>query len=166
MDIGCGEGYLTIEVARWANRVTAVDRSPTVLARARELASRRRVSNISWKRGDIERLPLEAESVDLALLSQTLHHAPHPERALAEAARVLKPGGRVLVLDLRPHEEDWVRDKLGDRWLGFSDDRLKAMLADAGFTRITTATGARRPGDPFSVVVACATRTRPRKAKE
>jgi SAM-dependent methyltransferase len=162
VDIGCGEGYLTVEVARWANQVTAVDRSPAVLARARELAARRRLTNIVWKKGDVEKLPLDSSSVDLALLSQALHHAPHPGRALAEAARVLKTGGRVLVLDLRPHEEDWVRDKLGDQWLGFSDERLKALLADAGFSGITTITGARRAGDPFSVVVACAMKKRNR----
>lgn len=162
VDIGCGEGYLTVEVARWAHRVTAVDRSPAVLARARDLAARRRVHNITWKKGDVERLPIDAASMDLALLSQTLHHAPHPERALAEAARVLKPGGRALILDLRPHDEGWVREKLGDRWLGFADEQLQTLLTDAGFSGITTATGARRTGDPFSVVVACAVKQRNR----
>lgn len=161
VDIGCGEGYLTVEIARWANRVIAVDRSPAVLTRARDLAARRRLTNITWKKGDVERLPIEAGTMDLALLSQTLHHAPHPERAAAEAARILKPGGRVLVLDLRPHEEAWVREKLGDRWLGFSDEQLTRLLTDAGFSGVITATGARRTGDPFSVVVACATKTKP-----
>lgn len=164
VDIGCGEGYLTIEVARWARRVIAIDRSPAVLARARDLAARRHVTNIVWKKGDVEKLPLEAASMDLALLSQTLHHAPHPARAVAEAARVLRPGGRVLLLDLRPHEESWVRDKLGDRWLGFSDEALERLLEDAGFTGIRTTTGARHAGDPFSVVVACATKGRQRAA--
>jgi ArsR family transcriptional regulator len=104
-DIGCGEGYLTIEASRWASRVIAVDRSPLVLKRARALASRRRVHNGIWKRGELERLPIRDASVDVALLSQALHHAPHPTRALAEAARIVTPGGRVLVLDLRAHDE-------------------------------------------------------------
>src|SRR5262245_42884490 len=120
-DLGCGEGYLTIEAARWAKRVVAVDRSEVVLARARDLGRRRRVTNVEWKRGDLERLPIRDQSVDVALLSQALHHAASPARAIAEAARITVPLGRVLVLDLREHQEDWVRSKLGDRRLGFSD---------------------------------------------
>jgi ArsR family transcriptional regulator len=153
-DIGCGEGYLAIEAARWARRVIAIDRSPDVLARGRALASRRRVSNIVWKRGLLERLPLKDQSVDLAFFSQALHHADDPARALDEARRVLRPGGRVLVLDLREHGEAWVRSKLGDRWLGFDDDRLRGLLTDAGFEAVGVRVGSRRPGDPFTVLVA------------
>ena len=91
-DIGCGEGYLTVEASRWASRVIAVDRSAVVLKRARALATRRRVRNVIWKRGELEKLPLRDASVDVALLSQALHHAPDPARALAEAARVVVPG--------------------------------------------------------------------------
>src|SRR5262245_14331136 len=105
VDIGCGEGYLTVEVARWARRVVAIDRSPAVLARAKALAGRRRATNIAFKRGDIDRLPLETASADVALLSQTLHHASDPARALAEAVRVVRPGGKVLLLELREHRE-------------------------------------------------------------
>jgi ArsR family transcriptional regulator len=131
VDIGCGEGYLTIEVARWARRVLAIDRSASVLARAKALAARRRASNITFKRGDLERLPLDDATVDVAVLSQALHHAADPARAAAEAVRVLRPGGRLLVLDLRAHEEAWVREKLGDRHLGFTEDQLQELLADA-----------------------------------
>ena len=127
-DLGCGEGYLTIEVARWAGRVIAVDRSVEVLRRARELARRRRATNIIWKRGDLERLPIRDAAVNVALLSQALHHAHSPSAALAEAARIVVPGGRVLVLDLRAHDEAWVRTRLDDRWLGF-DDRQSAQPA-------------------------------------
>ena len=87
----------------------AVDRSPVVLKRARALATRRRVRNVIWKRGDLDKLPMRDGSVDVALLSQALHHAADPARALAEAARIVVPGGRVLVLDLREHDEAWVR---------------------------------------------------------
>src|SRR2546430_2325356 len=100
-DLGCGEGYLTIEASRWASRVIAVDRSDAVLKRARALARRRRVSNVIWKRGELDQLPIADESVDVALLSQALHHAQNPARAIAEAVRVTVAGGRVLVLDLR-----------------------------------------------------------------
>jgi len=154
VDIGCGEGYLTVEVARWAHRVIAIDRSPAVLARAKALAGRRHATNITFKRGELDRLPLESASVDVALLSQTLHHAANPAQALAEAVRVLRPGGRVLVLDLRGHDEQWVRDKLGDRHLGFSDEALAALLESAGLTGVKVTVGSRGTGDPFTVLVA------------
>src|SRR6478735_3036131 len=84
-DLGCGEGYLTIEAARWAKRVTAIDRSADVLARGKELARRRGVKNITWKRGDLQKVPIEDASMDLVLLSQALHHAEEPRATLAEA---------------------------------------------------------------------------------
>jgi SAM-dependent methyltransferase len=158
VDIGCGEGYLTIEVARWARRVVAIDRSPAVLARAKALAGRRKASNITFKRGELDRLPLENGSVDVALLSQALHHATDPDRAVLEAVRVVRPGGKVLVLDLRAHEETWVREKLGDRHLGFADDHLAGMLTRAGLTDVKVSVGSRRSGDPFTVLVASGTR--------
>jgi ArsR family transcriptional regulator len=157
-DLGCGDGYLTIEMARWAKHVTAVDQSKDVLARGRELAKRRRLTNITWKRGDLERVPIPDASIDIALLSQALHHAEHPDRALAEASRILKPGGRVLVLDLREHEQAWVKSKLGDRWLGFSEDQLRSLLGATGFADTTVRTGARRSADPFAVLIAAGTR--------
>ena len=153
-DLGCGEGYLTIEASRWAARVIAVDRSAAVLKRARALATRRRVRNVIWKRGELERLPLRDGSVDVALLSQALHHAKDPARATAEAARVVVDGGRVLVLDLREHEERWVRDRLGDRWTGFKDDELKKLLEQAGLEQVRVNVGARSIGDPFTVLIA------------
>ena len=125
----------TVEAARWAARVVAVDRSDVVLERARALARRRRVSNVVWKRGELEKLPIKDAAVDVALLSQALHHASSPARAIAEAARIAVPGGRVLVLDLREHQEDWVRAKLGDRTLGFKDEDLKRMMIDGRSAR-------------------------------
>ena len=157
-DLGCGEGYLTMEAARWASRVIAVDRSELVLKRARALARRRRVSNVIWKKGELERLPVQDESVDVAMLSQALHHAQNPVRAIAEAVRVTVPGGRVLVLDLRQHQEEWVRGKLGDRRLGFDDEELKRMLAGAGLSDVRVGVGARKSGDPFTVLIASGTR--------
>jgi len=153
-DLGCGEGYLTIETARWARRVIAIDRSAEVLARARALGARRKVRNVTWKRGDLERVPIDDQSVDVALVSQALHHAEHPDRALGEVHRILRPGGRIVVLDLREHGESWVRATLGDRWLGFSDDALRALLAGAGFRDLVVRVGARRAGDPFAVLIA------------
>lgn len=158
-DLGCGEGYLTIEASRWASKVIAVDRSTAVLDRAKELATRRRVLNVTWKKGELEKLPIEDASVDVALLSQALHHASDPARAIAEAARIVVPGGRVLVLDLREHGETWVRERLGDRWTGFSEEKLRGLLRDAGLEQIKVTVGARRTGDPFTVLIASGVKT-------
>ncbi len=111
---------------------------------------------MTWKRGDIEKLPLAEASVDVALLSQTLHHAADPGRAVLEAARVLRPGGRVLVLDLRAHDEEWVRARLGDRWQGFAEDALTGWLTAAGLETPRVHVGARGAGNPFVVLVASA----------
>jgi SAM-dependent methyltransferase len=157
-DLGCGEGYLTIEAARWAAQVIAVDRSETVLDRARALASRRRVDNVVWKRGELDKLPIRDSTVDVALLSQALHHAANPARAVAEAARITVPGGRVLILDLREHREEWVRAKLGDRTLGFAEGELKRMLVDGGLGHVRVGVGARKAGDPFTVLIASASK--------
>ena len=153
-DLGCGEGYLTVETARWAKHVTAVDRSSGVLTRARALAARKKLSNITWKKGELEKLPIDTSTIDVALLSQALHHAATPAKALEEAARILKPGGRLLILDLRPHDETWVREKLGDQWFGFSDEHLSGLLTRAGFTDVRVTLGARRTNDPFAVLLA------------
>ncbi len=157
-DLGCGDGYLTIETARWARRVVAIDRSREVLGRGRELAARRGVDNITWKRGDLESLPLEDASADVALLSQALHHVEDPPLALREAARILRPGGRILILDLRRHDQEWVRDRLGDRVLGFEDEELAAMLKEAGLSDVRVRVGARLDGDPFIVLIAAGTK--------
>ena len=98
--------------------------------------------------------------MDVALLSQALHHAPIRRWRSSEAARILRPGGRVLILDLRPHDETWVRDKLGDRWFGFSDDQLAGLLAKAGFSDVKVTLGARRTNDPFAVLLAIGTKHR------
>ncbi|MCM3879898.1 MAG: metalloregulator ArsR/SmtB family transcription factor [Vicinamibacterales bacterium] len=153
-DLACGEGYLSVEAARWARGVVGIDRSPDVLKRAKALAERRGVRNITWKRGEIEKLPLADHSVDIALLSQALHHAVEPARAVVEAVRILRPGGQLLVLDLREHDQSWVRDRVGDRWLGFKDDALERMLKSAGLADVAVRIGARLAGDPFTVLVA------------
>jgi SAM-dependent methyltransferase len=159
-DLGCGEGYLTIETSRWASTVIAVDRSESVLARARALGRRRRATNVTWRRGELEKLPIDDESVDVALLSQALHHASDPGRAIAEAARITAPGGRVLILDLREHHEEWVRAKLGDRALGFQEEQLVAMLLACGLEQPRTRIGSSRAGDPFAVLIAAASKPR------
>jgi len=129
-----------------------------VLARAKALAARRKCGNITWKKGELEQVPIETGSMDVALLSQALHHASEPTAAISEALRILKPGGRLLILDLRPHDETWVREKLGDRWFGFSDEHLSGLLTRAGFSDVRVALGARRTNDPFAVLLAVGTK--------
>jgi len=157
-DLGCGEGYLTIEASRWAKRVVAVDSAAGVLTRARALAARRRVSNVVWKRGRLEKLPIASASMDLALLSQALHHADDPTMALKEACRVLRRGGKLLLLDLREHDQTWVRSTLGDRWLGFDEAQLRNWLTAAGFSDVVVRVGSGQAGDPFTVLIGVATK--------
>ena len=154
-DLGCGEGMLSIEASRWASKVTAVDLSPEALKRAKSMAKEKGARNIVWRRGDIEDLPLESGSIDVALLSQALHHAKEPPRAIREAGRILTPGGTLLLLDLKEHREEWVR-RLGDRWLGFDESTLRKMVRRAGLTDVRLEIGARKRGDPFQVIVASA----------
>jgi len=164
-DLGCGEGYLALEASRWASKVIAVDVSDQALARARSLAESKGARNIAYRKGDIEDLPLEDGSVDVALLSQALHHAKEPLRAVREASRILTPGGTLLLLDLKAHREEWVK-KLGDRWLGFDEQSLRGMLREAGLGDVRLEIGARKRGDPFQVIVASANKESPQRHKE
>jgi ArsR family transcriptional regulator len=158
VDIGCGDGYLTLETARWARHVIGIDRSDEVLDRAKALANRRRVSNVEWRKGDLLRLPLHDASVDVALLSQALHHASDPERAVTEATRVLRPAGRLVVLDLRQHDQAWVRQRFGDQQLGFSNGELQTLLRGAGLDNVRVQVGASKTGDPFTVLIGSGTK--------
>jgi ArsR family transcriptional regulator len=157
-DLASGEGYLSIEIAQWAKKVYAVDRSSRSLSRAKERAKQAGVSHISYKRGEIEKIPLESRSVDVAVFSQSLRHAKDPSRALREAQRILVPGGSVLLLELRKHREEWVQDRLGDQWLGFGEKELGSLLRKAGFNQVKSQSGSHRRGDPFKVMVVSARR--------
>jgi ArsR family transcriptional regulator len=152
-DLGCGEGYLALEAARWAKHVIAVDVSERALEGAKALAQARSIKNLQFRKGEIEDLPLDDGSVDVALLSQALHHAKDPVRAIREAARVLAPGGTLLLLDLKSHKEEWVK-KLGDKWMGFDEESLRKMMKDAGLKDLQLEIGASKRGDPFQVIVA------------
>lgn len=158
IDLGCGEGYLTLEVSRWARHVVAVDHSREMLQKARKLAKKHHAANISWKHGKLEKLPLKSAAFDVALMAQVLHSVTDPAPALKEARRVLAPGGKLLIQELRTHQESWVRERFGDVRLGFSEDELKALLRSAGFSEIRLDVGAKRRGDPFTILIGCARR--------
>jgi ArsR family transcriptional regulator len=156
-DIGCGEGHLTLEIARWARHVTGIDRSDDVLERAKAMGERRQAENVTWRKGDLARVPLRDESIDLALFSQSLRYATDPERVLAETSRVLRPGGRVMILELKQHDQAWVQARFGDRRAGFAPSELEALLQGAGFRGVRLSIGAAQRGNPFVVVIASAT---------
>jgi ArsR family transcriptional regulator len=162
-DLGCGDGYLTLEVARWARRVIAVDKSKGMLRRARNLARKHDVRNIRWQLGRMEKLPLEKESVDCVLMSQVLHSLKDPARGLSEAYRILKPDGVLLFQELRTHQEEWVKSKLGDVWLGFDEKELRNYLEETRFTKVHLDIGSKRKGDPFIVLIGCARKRSMRK---
>lgn len=135
-DLGAGEGALSQLLARRARSVIAVDGSQKMVDFAADLARRNGLENIEFRLGDLEALPISDSSVDLALLSQALHHAAHPERAVREAARILRPGGRIAVLDLKKHSFEEARELYADRWLGFSEVELDELLEGAGLTGV------------------------------
>ena len=132
-DLGSGEGTLSLLLAGRAESVIGIDSSEKMIAYSQSAAERAGVRNIEFRLGDLEELPLRDASVDLALLSQSLHHALHPQRALQEAWRILRPGGRVVILDLQRHTFEEARDLYADVWLGFTQSELVQFLAKARF---------------------------------
>jgi len=158
VDLGIGDGLLTLMLAEVAESVTAVDLSPLMLEQLDVRARRRGITNIATVEGDIEDLPIEARSFDVAVLSQALHHAQAPERALVEAKRVLVPGGRVLVIDLLAHTEEWVRERLQHAHLGFTEHDLERHMLAAGFQDVRVERAARDPQPPhFMTLLASGT---------
>lgn len=128
VDIGCGEGDIAIILSGGCQKVTAIDQSKRMIEQLQSRMRDENIDNIEPREGDMEHLPLESNCADLVLMSQVLHHAPSPEEAVKEAARILKPGGRLLVIDLAAHDQDWVRERYGDLWLGFQPSRVASWL--------------------------------------
>ena len=147
-DLGAGEGVISQLLARNAEFVHAIDNSEKMVEFGRKLAEQHGIRNLEYKLGDLEDVPLDDASVDIALLSQALHHAQHPEKALAEAFRILRPGGRVVLLDLRRHTFEKARDLYADYWLGFSENALADMLAKAGFKGVSVEVVSREVQEP------------------
>lgn len=157
-DFGCGTGVLSVAIARWARHVVAIDQSATALAQARSRAQRAGVKNINFLQEDLHQLSLPEGKQDLVVISQSLHHVEEPERVLGEAARILCPGGRVVVLELLPHEERWVVERLGHRHLGFAPQALEDGLKRAGFVQTACEAYGRDGNAPFRVFMLTAVR--------
>jgi len=156
-DLGAGEGTLSQLLAQRAEKVIAVDNSPKMVEFGAQLALDHGLPNLEYRLGDIENPPIETASVDLAILSQALHHAEHPQRAIAEAFRILKPGGRLIILDLLQHSFEQAHELYADLWLGFPEVEIVRMLETAGFSAIETAVVDREPNPPhFQTLLATA----------
>ncbi len=156
-DIGAGEGTLALLLAQTAEKVIAVDSSSKMVEYGSGVAERNGIANLEYRLGDMEEVPIETEAVDMVLLHQTLHHALHPAQALAEAWRILRPGGRVVLLDLHKHDVEEARDLYGDVWLGFSQAELLTLLQGAKFTQITLSIVDKTPEPPhFETLMAIA----------
>ena len=138
-DLGAGEGTLSQLIAQRAKKVIAVDNSEKMVKFGQNLAKENGLPNLEYRLGDIESPPIDDSSVDLAILSQALHHAEHPPKALSEAHRILKPGGRLIVLDLLQHTFEKARELYFDTWLGFPEAELAEMITSAGFSEVETA---------------------------
>jgi ArsR family transcriptional regulator len=136
-DVGAGEGTLSLLLARSAERVIAVDSSERMVEYGAGLAERNGIANLEYRLGDMEDLPIDSGSVDMVLMHQTLHHALHPKRAVGEAWRVLRPGGRIVVLDLLRHDFESARELYADVWLGFSQVDILELLEGAGFRNVS-----------------------------
>ncbi|MBV8819779.1 MAG: methyltransferase domain-containing protein, partial [Acidobacteriaceae bacterium] len=154
-DLGAGEGTLSQLLAERAREVIAVDNSEKMVEFGARLAREHGVQNLFYRLGDLESLPIEDASVDLAIFSQSLHHAPHPQRAVAEAFRILRPAGRVVVLDLLRHHFEEAREMYADLWMGFSEVDVKAYLEDTGFRTVHTSVVHREQEPPhFETILA------------
>jgi ArsR family transcriptional regulator len=147
-DLGAGEGLLSELLAKRCKKVIAVDNSEKIVAFGAAKAKKNNLKNLEFRLGDLENPPIEQDSVDLVILSQALHHAKEPGKAIAAAHRILKTGGQLMILDLARHQFEQAHDQYGDRWLGFAESELHAWLESAGFKRIEINVVAREEQPP------------------
>jgi ArsR family transcriptional regulator len=154
-DLGSGEGLLSELLARRCKRVIAVDNSEKIVAFGAAKAKKNNLKNLEFRLGDLQNPPIEPESVDLAILSQALHHAVEPGKTILAAYKLLKPGGQLMVLDLAKHTFERAHELYGDRWLGFAESDLHRWLEEAGFKKIEINIVAREEQPPhFETVLA------------
>lgn len=130
-DLGCGTGQVSAALAPFVARIIAIDGSAAMLQSAKRRLQA--FDNVELRRGDLEDLPVDDGRLDAAMLTLVLHHVPEPDKALVEVARAVKPGARVVLVDMLPHDRDNYRQQMGHVWLGFSDEHIRALLTAAGF---------------------------------
>lgn len=135
-DVGCGTGSLTFELARFAKKVIAIDQSREMIRGARRLANEKEIHNVEFRLGDAESLPLGTKTVDAAFSVMVLHYLADPARAVAELCRVTRPGGSMILLDVVPHEQEWMRSEMAHRWLGFERSSVEKWLRAGGADRV------------------------------
>ncbi|MBI2928566.1 MAG: metalloregulator ArsR/SmtB family transcription factor [Verrucomicrobia bacterium] len=154
-DLGAGEGLLSELLARRCLKVIAVDNSEKIVAFGAKKAKKNGLKNLEFRLGDLQDPPVEPQSVDLVVLSQALHHAEEPAKALRGAQRILRPGGQLMILDLLQHNFEKARDLYGDRWLGFAESDLQSWLEETGFKKIEISVVAREEQPPhFATILA------------
>jgi 2-polyprenyl-3-methyl-5-hydroxy-6-metoxy-1,4-benzoquinol methylase len=154
-DLGAGEGLLSELLARRCKKVIAVDNSEKIVEFGAAKAKKNNLKNLEFRQGDLQNPPIDPNSVDLVILSQALHHADEPAKAVAAAHKLLKPHGQILILDLAKHTFEKSRELYGDRWLGFPESDLHRWLEDAGFKKIEISVVAREEQPPhFETVLA------------
>jgi len=154
-DLGAGEGTLSQLLAKNARKVIAIDNSSKMVEFGSQLAKKHGFKNLEYRLGDIEEPPIANNSVDLAILSQALHHAIHPQQAIGAAHRILKRGGRLVILDLLSHRFERARELYADHWLGFSEVQLHQFLEKNSFREIEVSVVAReKQGPHFQTVFA------------
>jgi len=147
-DLGAGEGTISILLAKRAKKVIAIDSSEKMVEFGEALAKKHGLNNLEFRLGDIENPPIPPASVDLAILSQALHHATKPAKAVLAAHRLLKKGGRIAILDLLAHQFEKARELYADAWLGFTEAQIYGFLSDANFKDIETTIVARDEKNP------------------
>jgi ArsR family transcriptional regulator len=147
-DLGSGEGLLSELLALRCRSVIAVDNSEKIIAFGAAKARKAGLTNLEFRLGDLESPPIDPASVDVVILSQALHHAENPERAIRSAHLILKPGGSLLALDLLRHSFEQARQLYGDRWLGFTEIELTRWMEDAGFQNVEASVVAREEQPP------------------
>lgn len=158
-DLGAGEGTFSQLLAQRAARVIAVDNSAKMVEFGAKLARENGIANLEYRLGDLEAPPIEPRSLDLAFFSQSLHHALHPQEAVDAAFRLLKPGGRIVILDLKRHAFEQARDLYADTWLGFSEVELRTFLEAAQFKQVQSWIVDREKQTPaFETILAVGTR--------
>ena len=156
-DLGSGEGLLSELLARRCKKVIAVDNSEKMVTFGANKAKKNGLKNLEFRLGNLQEPPIDPQSVDLVILSQALHHAPEPAKALAAAHRLLKPGGQIMILDLLKHNFEKARELYGDHWLGFPESELHRWLEAAGFKKIEIGVVAREEQPPhFATLLAAA----------